>query len=868
MLAVPAWKEIEGVTIYPDDAVWFRFYTIAQSPQVRRDANGRPVFLLAKYAFSDEARASDPKLPTGGGYLNVDVELVLSASQLAAVRSDLQQWINAEWQRLRSGTPEERGRPGVASSSAPPQLELATPTFTQGKIALDAPQAEALTGHRVTQGMPSLLAGNIAVFSMDLTAEGASFMQRVLVGEGSDPGSDLTPLQVAYDLKFWARLPAVRIHVKANSKKLHSYLSKVMEGGRLRYLTPFDLAHGKIDWSGAQLSGLIDIQIDTGSGSLSDEIIAQLRQYALQILQEMVENNLFKEGEADKPPQDEEDPPSGSSPAMPGRRPWFPRVRYLRQASEISTATLELLLEQRSVVEWEVHPQATLETFFRGYDRRALKAFVRTIDLDDDFFKHLGLSVRVFTDFHDDALSAVEVQVRYEGQDESGVNRSLSETFTFTSNDPQTWNPSLIGRQRQYFYRYRVAFKDRGFSAYTDWAPSSSPDLNVAIPAPGRVKMEVLGGDIDFANLIERVQVPIAYEDASAGIQRDESTAMLTAASPEGRYERLIYDLRRQPILYKRRFTFKTGRVLEDDAWQSSWDRQIVVNQPFVDFLQVSLLPVGDGWEEVIQVHVLLRYIDADHDYRVEEGLILKSSSEFRTWKVLLRDPALRDFEYRVIASFKDGRFTEGDWQKGSGSSTLPIEIKAPPRLRVTVLAQNLDYTTSPVTEVTLRYRGGGPQKQATFTFTNDSRAPQVWTVGDVPAEEPVDFTYQVTYNPAGRERVIMPEVHEHDTVVVVPSYRPPRDLLSVQILPLLLDLGATPIVVVDLRYDDEAAGLHQLGSITLTDKKPTSWDILLKDPGRRAFSYRVTYYSSDGTEHPTDWVSQDAPRIIIPKSY
>ena len=73
MLKVPAFRTVDGVTVYADDTLWHRFYPVADQPRVRLDADGQPVFLLVKYALSDEELARNPTLPRGGGYLNVDV---------------------------------------------------------------------------------------------------------------------------------------------------------------------------------------------------------------------------------------------------------------------------------------------------------------------------------------------------------------------------------------------------------------------------------------------------------------------------------------------------------------------------------------------------------------------------------------------------------------------------------------------------------------------------------------------------------------------------------------------------------------------------------------------------------------------------
>ena len=449
MLAAPAFREIEGVTIFVDDLVWYRFYPIPPNPRVRLDKNGNPVFLLVKYAFSDEDRVRQPNLPPGGGYLNLDIAFDLTPDLLERVRTNLQEWVNAEWNRLKNGTPEERAKPAV-NLAEPPKVEFGTPTWTSGKAALDAPQATELVSKRVAEAEPSLLAGNVAVFSMDLTSAGATFMQKALVGEEGQEGSDLTVLQVGYDLKFWARLPPVRIHVKADSEKLYQYAHKTMEGRGIDHCTTYDFSNTKVDTETARLSGFIDVQIDTGSSSLSDEVIEELRSYSLKMVKDMIESSFFTD---DRPPSLPAGTPDSSTP--PGRN----GKKYLREVSETASMKIELNLEQRSVVEWPIHPQATMETFFRGMSAEQLRQYVKVVDLHDDFFKSLGLEIRVFADFGGDVISAVAVQMSYEGTDENGRRQEKNETVTFTSSEPQKWNPSLIGSQREYKYRYQVGFK-------------------------------------------------------------------------------------------------------------------------------------------------------------------------------------------------------------------------------------------------------------------------------------------------------------------------------------------------------------------------------------------------------------------------
>jgi hypothetical protein len=524
MLQAPAYANINGVTIYADDSLFYKFYPVAAAPRIRLDPNGRPVFLLVKYAISDEDRLANPSLPAGGGCLNFDIQFDVEDANLAEIRKQLQPFVNATWQQLKNGSAQDQALPGVAKTTEPPKIEFGTPTWTGGKVAMDAPQAKELVQARVSEAEPSLLSGNIAVFNMDLTPAGATFMQRTLVQP--EGGIDLTPLQVSYDLKFWARLPPVSIHIQADSKKIHEYMHKVLDGRGVDYCTTYDFAHTDLTEDSVKMSGVIDVQIDTGSGSLPEEVIDELRKYSLELVKQMIQSSFF----TSQPPS----PPAGGEPPNLSDRSGNTK-KYLKKLYNAAEMSINFNLEQRSVIEWQVHPQATLETFFHGMSPEEIKQHVREIDLDDDFFKNLQLTVRAFTDFSDPAVAAVEVQVRYAGSDENGQAREKNETFTFTSAEPQKWSVSLIGRQREYQFRYRVGFKGQEADPFSQWAASKSPDLNVSIPNPGKIDLMVLAGDVDFETLVQQVQVQVVYEDAGSGVLREESVLLLNASRQEDR---------------------------------------------------------------------------------------------------------------------------------------------------------------------------------------------------------------------------------------------------------------------------------------------------------------------------------------------
>jgi hypothetical protein len=852
MLQAPAYANINGVTIYADDSLFYKFYPVAAAPRIRLDADGQPVFLLVKYALSDEDRLADPSLPPGGGYLNFDIQFDVPDTDLAQIRKQLQPAVDAQWQQLKNGTAQDKARPGVANTTEPPKIEFGTPTWTGGKVAMDAPQAKELVQARVSEAQPSLLSGNIAVFNMDLTPAGATFMQRTLVTP--EGGIDLTPIQVSYDLKFWARLPAVKIHIQADSKKIHEYLRKVLDGRGHDYCTTYDFQHTDLTEDSIKMSGVIDVQIDTGSGSLPEEVISELRNYSLDLVKQMIQSSFFTSQPPAAPDSGE---PSNLSDGSRNTKKYF---KKLYNAAEMN---INFNLEQRSVIEWLIHPQATLETFFKGMSPDQIQQHVREINLDDDFFKNLQLTVRAFTDFSDPAVADVEAQVRYAGTDENGQAQEKNKTFTFTSADPQKWSVSLIGHQREYQYRYRVGFTGQEAGEFSQWTTSKATELNVSIPNPGKIDLIVLVGDVDFDTLVQQVQVQVAYEDPAAGVLREEGVLLLSASHQEDRYQRTIFKPRSQPIQYKTRFRMKSGEVREDEAWRSTQGPQLLINQPFIDVLRVSLVPAGDGWDDIVAVSVELRYEDHQADYLAQDTLSLKSREEFKTWKISLRTRDLTDFSYRWLASYKNGHLEDSGWKTGSGSGTYPIVVRRQ-GFKILVLPDLLDFGASPITEVHLQYKGAGVDLQETFKFTD--KTPQTWNI-DVPQGADLQYTVAVTHFPATASPVELAPATERDTVVVIPAYRAPiPGKMTVTVFPTLVDFAVSQIVTLDLHYDDDAHNVHAAGALTFTDNQPQNWEITVKDLNQKQFTYKLSYFTADGVEHPQPVKAQDTPRIIIPR--
>jgi formiminotetrahydrofolate cyclodeaminase len=125
---------------------------------------------------------------------------------------------------------------------------------------------------------------NVAAFSLDLTPDGAAFMEQTLVGPDGQGASNLTPIQVAYEMKMMVKLPPARMHVQFNTASLyHSCQELFHEHTNCSddYFTSENLMTTALE------AGLVTIKIDAG-GIEDEDTVQMLTQQATSMVQEML----------------------------------------------------------------------------------------------------------------------------------------------------------------------------------------------------------------------------------------------------------------------------------------------------------------------------------------------------------------------------------------------------------------------------------------------------------------------------------------------------------------------------------------------------------------------------------------------------
>ncbi|MFC7615561.1 hypothetical protein ACFQV2_20705 [Actinokineospora soli] len=732
---------------------------------------------------------------------------------------------------------------------------LAVPQWTEGEFTVLAPQSSDLIANRVAEGPLSLLGGNVASANLDLTPAGATFMVKSLVGEDGGSGADLTPLQVRYDLKMMVRMPPATVRVEADWRRVYQEFHQMKH--------EFNSSCGEDDFETSEQSirmacesGLIKTTVDLGQLSVSDGLAKELTTMAQKIAGDLIKEKFFKREPRPAPPDDkakdytdrEED------------------IYVFRSEQEIDFSSFRQEFTIDSALPYPVRPQGSIQAFLAGLDEQELRQFVRRVDLSDPFFETLQLTAKVFgVDWAADPIDFVEAEFHYEGTDENGqaVEKATSAVFTKDKTEFE-WDPSLIGAKREYEYRWRIGYRGHEPSAFSGWVPAMTNKLAFAVTKPGQVAVKFLAGDIDFATTTENVQIEVEYADEGAGVPKDGTVLALNPATAEQGYSRWIFQPQREPLRYRTRFALKNDQTVLGD-WQEATLDQIFVNEPEIaNRLDVTLVPTG-SWDNVVQTVVSLRYRDPRNAIAVEGTFQLRKLDEHRTWVVFLQENSPRTFEYKVITTFADGSTDDGGgaWLKADGDQPLPIKVKQPPQLTVQVLPAVVDFTVTPVVEVSLRYAGNGTSASETFALTSKEDKP-VWRV---PLTDPAqkDFYCRITYNTAD-EVVEVPEKLEKDGTVTVPALKVP--MVTCLLNPKNLDFVATPIVEVTVSYSDPAhqPPIAHEQTFLFSDTTPQEFRVRTGPNSPKTYDLTVRYFLADGTTTERGSVSLIQSNVTIPR--
>jgi hypothetical protein len=728
MLYLDSATTTHGVTLFRDYNASNRYFFLPLYPKLTREA-GDPLFQLLIYrrditdnpAFKEGDRL-------GGGFLTMTVDLSVPESTLNAIKEEL-------------------------SKQAGQEIELTPVPYDAGSVritALGATSGTAADASKLTTGArfvenilgstkPSLYGDNRAVFSMELSQEGALLMKASL----EDPGA--TQIAVVYDLDYKGLMPAYRAKIKIHFQQSYSYLRSHFTMNTLYFKADLDADMEKLTKDGSIKIEEVDFTgMDATAAAASREklntlakelatwaffhpslnpgsvltvdrgqlVAADPTQAASAVasgFSQPIQAIATSKGDAagtsgprlqgqsgadenaraaGRPlPTGDSTPAAGDS-ASPEARPltaverWNqagrPQAAFLMKSlSQEEQQDLEYDLFQVSATKRSAAPQGQIRM---AAGDAQLAGRIKEVDLDSPFFQRISGTVATNVDLNALGVTSMVVKLRYGVRDDGTTPKDTAE-FVFTEKGQKGNYSFMLDRKFTMDLEYQIVVKyEPGFAI-------GDPSLEAVSPW---IKTTTRNLDVDPAEVeaVFAIDLAVAQVDWNA-VSSIECTLNYDDASPQAiRQATAVLTQQKsqgkfhiRPLNPQNR-AYKLTATYQFKTGQTSvvelkgvGAKTFVLNQPTQLAVPITVI-ASDPLKHFSKMAAELSYKPADSDTEQTKLLTFSSNGETQTWTVFRASAAEKPaYQYRLTMFATNGSERRTDWQSSSDQLLVVGEV-------------------------------------------------------------------------------------------------------------------------------------------------------------------------------------------------
>jgi hypothetical protein len=748
MLNVDDSLQIQGLTLFRDYSDSAKFYYLPDSPQLAREG-GEPLFQLLIYRrdVTDNPDFNEGE-ERGGGFLTMTVDLKVSDEKLEAVRGELRRRARVSQVEL-TPVPIEQGSVRVTALGV-------SAGGSGGTSAVDAEQQTGSTRfveNILGYAQPSMYGDNRAVFSIELSTEGALLMKASLEDNGA------SSISVLYDLDYKGLMPARECKIVIEFRQSYEHFRARAQANTLWFKADIDretealikntsIKIEDVDYMG----GLTPEQLTARATELNrfarelaqgeffrpglrpGEVLAKDRgeitvydptEAAAQVTAgfstplELALTGQGRGGEGQQVVRGHSDqtggigghpvtPPAApgagapagtaggtaagtqgagagtqgaagagaaTTPAAPANRPMTAVERWnaagrpqaafmLRSLSQSEQQRIEYNLRQVTAVTRSIAPQGSIKL---AAGDAQLRGRIKFVDLDDDFFSFLKVTVTTNADLADLGVNSLVVKVRY-GVHPDGRAPFKTDEFLLKAKGEEKSTTFPMDHRRTMDFEYQVVVNynpDFGIGhdvtqMTSPWIRTSTRNLDIdPRSVQGLLMVRLLKGQIDF-DVVRSVQAQVIYEDEKNGIHA-EQTVQIDRDSPDA-----VVPIRlANPELTSFRVVSKwfTAGSVDDLSLVKTRGNDVVLNQPPSKAVPVSLQAV-DPLDRYDRMTVELAYAPGGGQPEQRSRVFtLTGENPSASWTFFL--PSLEAeprYRYAVTLIGKDGTVRKQDW--------------------------------------------------------------------------------------------------------------------------------------------------------------------------------------------------------------
>jgi len=228
---------------------------------------------------------------------------------------------------------------------------------------------------------------------------------------------------------------------------------------------------------------------------------------------------------------------------------------------------------------------------------------------------------------------------------------------------------------------------------------------------------------------------------------------------------------------YKVDWLRKADNSILPGQWTPSSSLRLKLDAPVADHLSVSVTSSGnfkDGPDQITHVAVSLRYSDPDNNYTREGTLDFTDEKQMQPWTVDLRNPQLRDYQYRYNIVYKGGLVktipSDGSWLPGQPGFLVVGEKYG---LEVKIYPMLLQYgDKDKVVQVDLEYDdpANNISSVGSFVFNRDQPSLQTWRVRTASPPGTLNYSVGITYFSVTGDIAKLPTRIVNSDTLVIPS--------------------------------------------------------------------------------------------------
>ncbi|MBK5953766.1 hypothetical protein CCR92_07095 [Rhodospirillum rubrum] len=629
----------EGLMIVGDHQDKTLFYFFPVAPRLALHPDGLPAFLFLKYA--DDPQSLPPGVEGGGGFLAFDCDLRVDADRLSDAAKAVKK--KRDLDQTPRLVPIDYRRGGVRlmildlDTSPPPQPAPADGSLPV-KSSIVAPPGQRFVERASFSATPSLFGDNRATFNVELSKRGATLVEETL-----DMASSL--VGIVYDLTFVGLKPGFNVTLKVDWKRVQHDIDE-------RFQASFLFASVDIESFVSELidNRVIEFEVVRFAAGSDDAALNDRTDEAAQFVKEMITDTFFE-------------PSLNPSGAISDR--WWEQVGSFaksmrptfagytkRDMTRIDTKSLDVSFREITAVERRILPQGHLQGLAGVLAGHPRDLFIRSVRLDDDFFKTVAVEVTVGGSFEALGFTGATIAFDYAGD---------AKALTFDKpNAPQSvkwfFDPPS-GRS----YRYRVEFfpgpdmpdgLESGFTS--DWLVSNETRITldpIRFFQPATVGFRLL--DDEVLTRFPTIEIEASHENPAGGPAR-RKTLMLRPDQKTPSWRFLPFTPGEAEVTTRLRFLRANGTGLEIGPLVSRSDTVLIADpQPLR--LEVEIIPSVD-WTSLRQIIVDLRYEDAENGLRhAGKATFTEKTDVSSAWVIPIADADKRHYSYRVTFLAKTG---------------------------------------------------------------------------------------------------------------------------------------------------------------------------------------------------------------------